>query len=213
MTWYILIYLCKPWEVTLDGRLRTVKSACAQEQPSESGMGGPGPQTCLLASDITMWSFSLSCCLLFTKKTNEKNVFLFINVTQYRKSVEKNGTFLKCKSWIPATLHLFPPKEDAGVNCWKGHTSLGWSVWVLHWSHLPHTGACWWVTLGEWAKNHPTWSLWHSCLQNLMKPQRQHLPLVPGCSHSALFRTAAHMFPMNVNYEKLSGPFNHSNGL
>lgn len=47
-----------------------------------------------------MWSLSLFA-FLFTKKTNEENVFLFTNVTQYRKLAEKIDTFLKRESWKP----------------------------------------------------------------------------------------------------------------
>lgn len=47
-----------------------------------------------------MWSLS-PFAFLSTKKTNEENVFLFTNVTQYRKLVEKIDTFLKRESWKP----------------------------------------------------------------------------------------------------------------
>lgn len=54
----------------------------------------------------------------FTKKTNEENVFLFINVTQYRKLAEKIGTFLKCESWKSPHSGLVQGRHFASPSGW-----------------------------------------------------------------------------------------------
>lgn len=156
-----------------------------------------------------MVALSLSFCLSFYKENKWGKCVSFLKCDTVLKLSEKRGTFLKHESWKPPPSGLVQGRHFARPS--RGPRHLG-IVYLEGVSTPAQPGACWGFGWSwKFSRLVPVVLPWSPSLLNL----RESISLWSSqCAHIfAPFGRSAHMFPMTVNYEKLSGPFNHYNGL